>query len=175
MKQAAFIFLMVVLTWCGWGCKSTATYPIDEPMAATMNNGILGKWKIEEDTDKRNYYLVEPGLHERAVDRYHIKFYNRGGTNRTYESELYYSLVKGQPFINIKYAEWGGDAFKNEGFFFLKVLEVNKDYSKLTLAMVADTTMGALKNSAEVKKRITTNLNNPKFYTDTVHLFKTWM
>jgi hypothetical protein len=169
MKQALLI-VIAALVWAG--CKSTATYPIDEPTGDVINDGLVGKWKMEEDTDKRNYYLVEKW---RDPGEYHIKFYNRGGTNRTYESMLHYSIIDGQPFINARYFDLSTGEMGNFGYFFLKVTEANKDYSKITLSLVGDTTMRGLTSSAEVKARIAANLHKRSFYSETVHMFKVWM
>ena len=144
-----------------------AQYPIDEPSKDNLNDAILGKWKFEEDTDKRNFYEIireEPYM----LDRYHIKFWNRGGTNPTYESNLHFSKVGQTRFINMP---WFGEHFANKGFFFLKVLDVSPDKTRMTAAVVHDTTLWNL-SQAEVKQRITRNVNNPFYYFDTVHLYK---
>ncbi|MCW3120571.1 MAG: hypothetical protein JWQ38_63 [Flavipsychrobacter sp.] len=164
--------IFVITTILSTGCKSVAKFPIDAPSMGNLEDGLIGKWKFEEDTDKRNYYEVVRGG-SYATDKYHVFFWNRGGTNPTYEGNVHISKINGARFINVPYWENNGkDAhFSNAGYFFLRILQVNTDFTKMTTATVHDTTMRAL-NQAELKQRITKNINNPVFYYDTVHFYK---
>ena len=161
--------MVIVLIALMVGCKSIANYPIDAPSSANIDDRIIGKWKFLEDTDKRNFYDVEKTYQNFSPNEYHVKFWNRGGTNPTYEANIHFSRIGNSLFLNIPY--WEGH-FENMGYFFLKILDVNADYTKMTTATVYDTTLRSLKNSAEVRERITKNLNNPAFYNDTVHFYK---
>lgn len=150
------------------GCKSVARFPIDEPSMNNLEDGLIGRWKFEEDTDKRNFYEILRGNPYRS-DVYHLKFWNRGGTNPTYEWNIHVSKIDGIRFINVPYYREGSRA--QEGYLFLRILEVNKDFTKMTTATVHDTTMWEL-DQAGVKERIRKNLNNPSFYYDTAHFYK---
>jgi len=144
-----------------------ARYPIDDPSIENLNDGILGRWKFEEDTNKNNFYEIIRGA-PYAVDRYHILFWDRGGTNPTYESNMHFSKIGKARFINVPYFE---GHFSHKGYFFLKILAVNADFTKMTAATVHDTTLWNL-DKAGVKQRIASNVNNPAYYYDTVHFYK---
>lgn len=168
MKNYLLLSVILAATFlaCSTGCKRIARYPISEPSAANMEDRIIGRWKLEEDTNKNNFYEILKGY---GPLKYHVKFWDRGGTNPTYESNLFFSRIGNATFINAPYWE---DGFTNKGYFFLKILKVNESYDKITTAMVADTTMLALKNSAEVHDRIARNLDKPSYYHDTMHFYK---
>jgi hypothetical protein len=164
---------LVVLTLLSSGCKNVAKFPIDDPSTSNLDDGLIGKWKFDEDTDKRNFYEVYRKDAPYDPLKYHVRFWNRGGTNPTYEANVYLSKIDGVRFINVPYWEDGGEGahFSHLGYFFLKILKVNADFTKMTTATVYDTTMWEL-NQSGVKQRITRNLNNPAFYYDTVHFYK---
>ncbi len=149
-----------------FSCKNVSTFPISAPSAANVEDRLIGKWKFTEDTNKHNFYAVTAGY---TPNCYHVKFWNRGGTNPTFEAEMHCSKIGSSMFINVPYWE---DGFTNRGFIFLKVLNTNADFSTMTTAAVADTTMRRLKNSDAVKAYVTKHLNDPHFYRDTAHFFK---
>jgi hypothetical protein len=162
------LYVLSAIILLSLGCKSVAKFPIDEPSMANLEDGLIGRWKFEEDTDKRNFYEIQRGDPYRS-DRYHIKFWNRGGTNPTYEWNIHVSKIDGIQFINVPYYREGPRT--HEGYLFLRILDANKDFTKMTTTTVYDTTMWEL-DQAEVKERIRKNLNNPSFYYDTVHFYK---
>lgn len=172
MKKLLLILLLLPAFVQGQISNIEAKYPIDGPSMKNLNDAILGRWRFEEDTNKKNFYEIirhEPY----QLDRYHIKFWDRGGTNPTYESNMHFSKIGNTQFINVPYFE---ENFTHEGFFFLKILETDADpvtgnYIKMTAAVVNDTTLWNL-NQAEVKQRIIQNINNPAYYSDTVHFYK---
>jgi hypothetical protein len=163
MKTVLYILLVCLLAI---GCKNVANYPITEPSATATDARVTGKWQFEEDTNKNNYYEVYPA-HSDYPHSYHIRFWNRGGTNPTYESNLHFSDVNGVRFINVPY--FGNGPLQ---YGFLKILESNSDFTKFTAAVVGDEKMEQIKSAEKLKAHIIKNINNPKFYSDTVHFFK---
>jgi len=55
----------------------------------------------------------------------------------------------------------------HNSYFFLKILDVNADLTKMAAATVHDTTLWK-----GVRQRITRNVSNPAYYFDTVHFYK---
>jgi hypothetical protein len=167
MKNALF-GLVLITSFLIVGCNSVAMYPIDNTPAENQESRITGKWKIVEDTDKHNYYAVsaakggQPGL-------YHVIFWDKGGKSPTYEGNIYFSRVGGERFINVPI--WLDEKQRN-GYFFLRVLDVDAGFTKMATATVCDTTLGQLKSSDEVRSLITGNLKKPQFYCDTAHFYK---
>lgn len=179
------LVIFIVILFTAYSCKNTATYPIREPSAEMMDDRIMGKWKFSEDTNKLNYYEVYLANKECCPNQYHIRFWNRGGSNPSFESNGHFSKIGKETFFNVPYFETretphafpvtGDDKyemFPNSGFMFLHILEANKAYDKITAAVVGDTTMRSLENSEQVYNFVKANMNKPAFYSDTVHLYK---
>lgn len=167
MKNVLLMLLLLPLIASGQISKVVAKYPIDDPSIDNLNDGILGRWRFQEDTDKRNFYEVIRG-NPYASDKYHLKFWNRGGTNPTYEANMHFSKIGNTLFINVPYFE---DNFSHSGFFFLKILETNPEFTKITATVIHDVDLWNL-NQEEIKQRIVRNISNPSFYLDTVHFYK---
>ena len=70
-------------------------------------------------------------------------------------------------FLNVLYTD---DSLN--GYLLLKILDINPSGNMITAAAVSDSTMKYVTSSAAVRERIRTNLNNPVFYSDTVHFVK---
>jgi hypothetical protein len=167
MKNLLFILLLLPALADGQVRNIMAQYPIDDPLKENLNDGIRGRWKFEEDTNKNNFYEI---IREKPymLDRYHMKFWDRGGTNPTWEANMHFSKIGNTQFINVPYFE---DNFTHQGFFFLKILEINADFTKITAAVLHDTELWDL-TQTQVKQRITKNIGNPGYYRDIVHFYK---
>jgi hypothetical protein len=167
MKNLLLLLLLLPILAAGQINTIVAKYPIDAPSKENLLDGILGKWKFKEDTDKNNFYeIIRRAPYN--LDKYHLKFWNRGGTNPTYEANMHFSKIGNTQFINVPYFE---ENFTHKGFFFLKILDVNADFSKITAVVVHDTILWNLLEP-EVRQRIIKTLNNPAYYQDTVHFYK---
>ena len=167
MKRLVLILLLLPVFAHAQVRNVMAQYPIDKPSMENLVDGITGNWKLREDTNKNNFYEIIIGS-PYAEDKYHIKFWDRGGTNPTYESNLHFSKIGSTLFINVPYFE---TEFTHKGYFFLRILNISPDHSHITAAMVHDTNLWNL-SEAEVKQHIEKNINNPAYYSDTVHLYK---
>lgn len=158
------LILTVLLLYCS--CDNISTYPISQPDASLDDDRLIGKWKFEEDTNKNNFYEVYPSAYPH---QYHVRFWNRGGTNPTYEGNVYYSKVQSDRFLNIPYFT---SPLEGHWYIFLRILDINEDGSKMTGAVVGDETMRSLQSEKEVHNYIAQNINKRNFYLDTVHLYK---
>ena len=156
--------VLACLLFCS--CRYTSTHPIDDPRKDCMNDAIVGKWKLVEDTNKNNFYQVEKSPFSPYA--YHVKFFDRGGRNRTYEADVHFSNIEKNSFLNVPY--WEYDLSKNRGYFFLKILNITKDSALVT--MVGDNNMRVLPDKNAVRSRITANLNKPEYYVYTFHFYK---
>ena len=167
------LFLYSMVIQCGVfmiGCKSYSKYPIDEHASVSVDTNLIGIWKMKEDTDVHNYFVIE-----RYNDyEYAVTYMNRGGSNRTYENfPAYFSNIGKIKFFNVRYDNYHRDRkISDEGYFFLKILDIDKRGFNMTLALVNDTTLKFISNSKEVRERITKNLDNPSFYDKPVHFHK---
>ncbi len=170
MKNLLLLAISALVIY-SYGCNSVAQFPINEPATDTFNKGFVGKWKFEEDSNKNNYYQIEWGL-PYSTDAYHAKFWDRGGKNRTIEMNIHFTKIGDAIFISIPYLESNEYLmYKEKGYFFLKVIDINKDFTKMTTATVHDSTMWEL-NATGIRQRIIRNLDNPAYYFDTVHFYK---
>jgi hypothetical protein len=163
---AVLLFALIILSF---GCRSVARFPMDEPSADYANDKLLGKWKVEEDTDKNNYFEIV----RRSGDKYKARYWNRGGTNPTYEGHVFFSKINNVLFLNVPYWHQNADAGKDyPGYIFLRVVNTNMDNSRMTTAVVSDTSIGGLASQLDVYNRIAKNLNNKAYYSDTMHFVK---
>ena len=151
-------------------CESVSKYPIDAPGSAS-DSRFSGIWKFREDTNSKNFYEVAYSTYNH---QYHVKFWDRGGTNPTYEANVYFTKIGDATFINMPYYNPANSVTGKDYnyFFFLKILYVNKDFSEMTTATIHDSTLIKLESSAEVKAHISRHLEDPRFYYDTAHLYK---
>lgn len=166
MKQLFYLVIAGYLLFSVAGCSNIASYPISQADSGLYDEGYTGKWKFEEDTNSHNFYAISKGL---TPNKYHIKFWDRGGKNPTYEGEAYLSVVNGEKFFNLPCLDESREQY---GYLFLKLIDVNKSYSKITAAVVGDVTMQSLRNEEEVYRHVHNNMNKAVFYSDTIHLYK---
>ena len=156
------LFVLAGLAIYSSGCNSVAQFPISDPATDTFSKGFVGKWKFDEDSNKNNYYEIEWGL-PYSTDAYHVKFWDRGGMNPTIEMSINMTKIGGDIFISIPYLKSHGWGYSPRGYFFLKVIDINKDFTKMTTATVHDSTMWEL-NAVGIRQRIARTLNNPNYY-----------
>jgi hypothetical protein len=141
-------------------------FAIDKKPLLTADTNLIGIWKMKEDTDPHNYFVVE----RRDNNTLMFTYMNRGGTNRTYEHvSVFSSKIDGNEFMNVSYWDPEHDI---QGFFFLKVSERDKDGWHMTLSLVDDATLKNLTSNNAVKEQIQKNSHNALYYKKEVHLRK---
>ena len=143
-----------------------AKYGLDDHPSVAVDTDLIGIWKMAEDTDPHNYFVIE----KYNDNRYAFTYMTRGGSNRTYENDgAFFSDINGTRFINVGYYDW--DSHSGE-YFFLKVIEIKNRGFDMTLELVADTTLKDISDPKEVRERIAKNLNNRDYYKKPVHFHK---
>jgi hypothetical protein len=168
----AIALLPVICASCNY-----SKYPIDKKPLVKVDEGLYGIWKVKSDTDRRNFILIQDGTEDgfKRKDKeheYYVTYYNHGGINRGLENfSAFISDVQGTQFVNVSYVNWGKDKIEEDGYILFRILDINKDKSKVTFTLVDDPDMKELKSSAEVRARVTKQLGNPRFYTDTMELY----
>ena len=72
----------------GNGIKNVCKYSLDESPKVRIDDHLQGIWKLKEDTDFHNYFILE------KVDdyRYCLTYMNRSGDNRGLEHGLAFFL-----------------------------------------------------------------------------------
>jgi hypothetical protein len=214
-------------------CKSYSRYAIDNKATVKKDSSLLGIWKIEEDSDKANFILVQSCYdllsqskkwldmspaekrvailkadsninrgflestilpsHEDTVMYeeecakclkqqdyyYYLTYFNGHGKGPEYEQwEAFPSTINNMKFINVsyRYEPYINDTLvtgqEEEGYFFVRIININPTYDTITTAIVADTTLKYLPNATEVRKLIERKGKMASFYSDTVHLYK---
>ncbi len=159
--QYSIAVLCVVLLF---SCNRVSRFPIDDPARVKIDNTLLGKWMLKEDTSRTNYFIVK----KKDDFKYAITYMNEGGTHIQYEDfTAFISKVGSSRFLNVQYY------YKDvQGYFFLKLVDINEAGDEIVTATVADSTMLEITVPAEVRARITRNVNNPAFFADTAHFYK---
>ena len=155
----AFFFFALTI-----GCNRISKYPIDDPARVKIDNTLLGKWAMKEDTSRLNYFIIK----KKDDFKYLITYMDQGGTHKQYEDfEAFISRVGNFRFLNVQYYYQSV-----QGYFFLKIIDVNEAGDEIMTANVADSTLSEVTKPAEVRGKITRNINNPAFYSDTAHFVK---
>jgi len=170
MKHIVLSLAVLLFIGATIGCKSYSKYPIDKYPSVKVDTNLIGIWKMKEDTDAHNFFVIER-INE---NNYAVSYLNRGGSNRVYENfHVYFSKISGSLFFNVPYGNYNFDTkILDEGFFFLKLVDIDKRGFDMTLAMVADPAIKDCKSSKEVSDLIAKNINNAAFYDQPLHFHK---
>jgi len=109
---------------------------------------------------------------------YYISYINRHGTNLLYNQWVSFaSKVGNVTFLNIPYRhvpEKNGhlNGQIKTGYFFVRLINISASYDSITTAIVADTTLMHLTSSKDLRNHVTKHMNDPAFYSDTLHFYK---
>lgn len=146
--------------------KYCAYFALDEVPAVRADTNLIAIWKMKEDTDPHNYFVLERA----AANEFVFTYMNRGGSNRTYENvRAFFSKVGDADFLNVScYDRQSG----RSRYFFLKVTDAEKHGRNLEVQLLADATLKDLTSREALRKRIAENVNNPGYYKSPVHFRK---
>lgn len=150
--------------------KYMCQYPLDKSPKKEIDAHLQGIWKLREDTNANNYFIVE-----RDGD-YHLSltYMNRGGDNRGLEHfRATFSEVNGIHFMNAPYSSFSiEDNFK--GIVLLRIDPaslVNRSW-EITAKLVTDSNLYKMKSSEELRAYVSSNMNKPDFYGKELHFKK---
>ena len=176
MKQVNLIVLLLLSTIAG-NAQPGASFPekrifnnacarfaIDEKPNIPADSNLIAIWKMKEDVDEHNYFVME------RYDRYNFLFtyMNKGGSNRTYEHvRVFFSNIGNTEFLNLQYEDRD-----KIGYCFLKVTDHDSRGWDMTLSLVTDTTLKNITSREALRERLTKNINNPGYYAKPVHFHK---
>ncbi len=176
MRMFLQILVLSISVLFFYSCGTPSPFPLSLPSNAYNDDRIVGNWKMEEDTNGYNFYEI---TQRDTVDRfnYHVRFFNRGGTNPTYEANVFFSQIGGYGantvrFLNVPYIEVNGHTWRDKGYFLVRILEMNDDLTEVTTATVDHKALTEMKRTEELNGFINDNIDNPKIYSDTVHFYK---
>lgn len=170
MRYVHLVILVLLVAACG----TPAKFPISFPSSKNVDDRIIGKWKFEEDTNKNNYYEISKSVEE---FQYHVRFFDRGGTNPTYEANVFFSNLNGVKFLNVPYYEKTTDpkyvgGMKNMGYFFLKISEANEDFSRLVTYTVTSKELSKIDNWRDLTRYIYEHEDDNNIFTNKAHFYK---
>ena len=110
---------------------------------------------------------------------YYITYFSNHGKNPRYQQwSSFTSIVNNKEFLNIpyRYVPMSDGRFLTEqqedGYFFVRLININKAYDTITTAIIADTKLKYLTSSKQVREHIEKNINKASFYCDTLHFYK---
>lgn len=146
--------------------KFCAKFPLEEKPNIMADTNHIAIWKLIEDVDEHNYFVVQ----RYNMNQYVFTYMNRGGSNRTYENvSAYFSKVGNATFLTVPLYDHETETV---GYFFSKVTDLDSRGWNMTLSLVADTTLKDITSRSSLLERIEKNVNNPNFYKAPVHLKK---
>ena len=157
LKFNLLIAFLALLTGC-----ELSNYPIDDHAVIKTDARLLGKWKEQEKKDHSDLYtLTQKGDNQYLVT---VKEYE---LKRKLKYDAWLSDVNNVRFLNVLYKDDSAN-----GYLFIRILDINAAGNLITAAAVSDSMMKHVGSSAVVRERIRQNLNNPAFYSDTLHFVK---
>ncbi len=150
----------------GNGIKNVSMYPLGDMYKVRIDDHLQGIWKLREDTDKNNYFILE----KQDDYTYSITYMDHGGDNRGLEhGRAFFSEIGGTKFLNV--TNW--NSHNVPGYIFLKIKEISAPRSwDMTACLVTDTTLDKFAGNAELQALVEKNLNNPAFYGQDLHFRK---
>lgn len=157
-KYYGLVLLLLLLVGC-----DLSKYPIDDAPVIKTDARLIGKWKEKEKKGQSDLYT----LTKKSDTRYLVTVKEHDDNKRTLKYDAFLSDVNNVQFLNVLYKD---DSVN--GYLFLRILNINAAGNTVIAAAVSDSTMKDLRSSAAVRERIKENLNNPVFYSDTVHFIK---
>ena len=166
MKQIAGLALFCIAACLLTSC-SEAKFPIDERAKVKIDNRLIGKWGAVDLRKSNELFATDAGilykLTKQSDNNYRIVCKQRT-KKKTFNTTGYLSVIDSALFMNVI-------AEDSAGYFFVRILSINAKEGKVIVANIADTTLLQLTSAAQVRERITTNLNNPLFYKDTAEFY----
>ena len=151
-------YCITTILFIAASCDS-ARYPIDNPPSVKIDVRLLGTWK--EKGKREEFTLIKQNDNE-----YTILYRNRRHDDiEKYPAFL--SSVENTEFLNVCLPNEEG-----KEYIFLKIIEINPIRNVVTVAGVSDSTMKYITDAAGIRDRITQNLNNPAFYSDTTYFYR---
>jgi hypothetical protein len=172
MKIALPLLILVAICAMVISCTPPpmAATTIDEKPMQPISDNMIGIWKMREDTNAHDYYVVEP-YKENA---YCVSYMNRGGDNRRIEhARVFFSEINNVKFINVPYGNPFDEPPLEDGYIFLRVMSHDHNGFEMTALVVNDPGLKGLSNSGEIRKRIAANMDKPSYYAkDTLHFRK---
>jgi len=181
MTQHIRYSLWILLATLTWGCRSYSRYPIDQKPIIKIDTAILGSWKAVEDTDRKNFLLIQnshdaipEGYYTDSADQvkhkdyyYYITYFNRHGKNPLYQQwTAFLSDINNEKFVNVVYMH------EHVSGYLLVKLNINSTNDTITTALVADTALKYFHSSEYVRDQIIKHADDPAFYSDTLHFYK---
>jgi hypothetical protein len=170
MNSLVFLLLMF------WGAGSSTTpvkylshYKLDEYPTVETDIHMQGVWKLKEDTNSNNYFVVERD----GASRFSITYMNRGGDNRGLEhAGAFFSEVNGVKFLNAPYRSFFAKP-EFSGTVLLRVDEISEPRAwNMTVTLVTDPNLYKMSSSKELREYVEKHMNAEGFYGKQLHFKK---
>ena len=137
---------------------------MDEKPVVRIDDHLQGIWKMAEDTNAHDYFIIEKD----GDFAYSITYMNRGGDNRGLEhGRFFFSEINKVKFINIP--NWDED---NPGYLFLKIIDISRGSWDMTACLATNPSLKNVRSTEELRALVEKNLNNPSFFGKELHFRK---
>jgi hypothetical protein len=142
---------------------------LDEYPSLESDPHMQGIWKLKEDTDQHNYFIVERD----GAYRFNITYMNRSGDNRGLEhAQMHFSEVNGVTFLNAPYSSFFAEP-SFSGNVLLRLDSVSKPRSwNVVFTLVTDSNLYKMKDSHQLREYVSQNMKKPGFYGKQLHFRK---
>lgn len=183
MHKALLLVMAIVAVFCS--CKNISPFPIDEQPTIAIDTHLLGVWQADKSVFN-DYFLVQnyDDFYQNIPEQYkndsimlaekkykdYLYYITEVDTGKAelnliaYTSEINHTRLVNFGFYSTLQQRYRKHGPKNDkGFWFAK-MSVHESKNKIELIPDNDTLMLHLKSSAEVRKRVTTLLNNKLYF-----------
>lgn len=162
MKKYFLLLTAVLCCSSLFAQRNVCQFSIDEKPTVRVDDHLQGIWKLREDTNYHNYFIVE------KLDDYSycLTYMNYGGDNRGLEHGwAFFSEINNVRFMTLP----SGD---NRGVIFLKINSIGKGSWDMTANLVISPEIMKVKSRKELRSLLEKNLKNPSFYSKELHFRK---
>lgn len=157
MKILSYIVLVGVLSSFQFVSRmNISKYAIDEKPVVRIDDHLQGIWKLAEDTDMHNYFVIE----KESDFNYAITYMDHGGNNRGLEHfRGFFSEIGNVKFVSLP--NWVDE---ERGYVLLKIDEITAGSWNLTASLVTDPSIRYVSSREDLRMLLAKNVNNSKFY-----------
>ena len=164
MKKQIGLLALLFFVLLSFSFRNVSVFGIDEHPIISVDEHLLGKWQLLEDTDRLGFFTIG----KQNNFQYKISYKTGiGSIKELSQNTAFVSELNNIKFINIFYIK-----DKLRGYLLFKLSELDTVNNKFSVSMVIDSSIEQIDNRDEVRELISNNLNNTNFFSKEFHLQK---
>ncbi len=164
MKKLFFVLAVLFCTTGVMAQGNLSKYLPVEPKKSKFDDNMQGIYKLTEDTDSHNYFVIE----KITEYEYSISYMNRSGNNRGLEHfRMVIREFDGMKFLCVQNWLAGSD-----NWTFFRIRDKAENYWNITMDIVMEETLQNAKDGKELTAMMLKHVNDPSFFGKEYHFMK---